>query len=314
MAAEKSAGKILILATKSCAYPGADAVGQGHQSYPANTYILRVKAPVLFPEHFYLDCFDKGIAGIIIMSCGVECPYEGAYEALAKRIDRVYVLMKARGLDIRRLRLTAICTVCTRAFIKEVNQMNDLISEFGPARPRPTGGQRRLRLCQATPDGALRSYRNGGKTKFTIRRPRPGRIAGLEAALESPTRIFRWLSLKRRLHRRQDDQALPRSFPTWIAPVVSPPQKWRPRPIVPTLPCSRTASCSPWCARATIYHAVVRQKSRYVDEGECIRLPPVRISVSRAGAGCRARRVCGPESHFYSLLQRNSPEGPDRPG
>ncbi len=72
MAAEKDAGKILILATESCAYPGADAVGQGHQSYPANTYILRVKDPVLFPEKFYLDCFDKGIAGIIIMSCGVE--------------------------------------------------------------------------------------------------------------------------------------------------------------------------------------------------------------------------------------------------
>jgi F420-non-reducing hydrogenase iron-sulfur subunit len=40
--------------------------------------------------------------------------------------------MKARGLDIRRLRLTAICTVCTRAFLNEVRQMNDLISELGP--------------------------------------------------------------------------------------------------------------------------------------------------------------------------------------
>jgi F420-non-reducing hydrogenase iron-sulfur subunit len=132
MAAGKYAGKILILAEDACAYPGADATGQGHLSYPANTYILRVKAAVLFPEQFYLDCFDKGIAGIIIMSCGVECPYPGAYEALAQRIDRVYALMKDRGLDIRRLRLTAICTVCTRAFIKEVKQMNDLISELGP--------------------------------------------------------------------------------------------------------------------------------------------------------------------------------------
>ena len=110
MGAAKDTGKILILAEDACAYPGADATGQGHMSYPANTYILRVKASVLFPEKFYLDCFDKGIAGIIIMSCGVETPYPGAYEALAKRIDRVYALMKERGLDIRRLRLTAICT------------------------------------------------------------------------------------------------------------------------------------------------------------------------------------------------------------
>ena len=138
MGAEKYAGKILILATESCAYPGADAVGQGHQSYPANTYLLRVKDPVLFPEKFYLDCFDQGVAGIIIMSCGVESPYPGSYEALAKCIDRVYPLMKARGLDIRRLRLTAICTVCTRAFVNEVRQMNDLVTELGPpGRGRP---------------------------------------------------------------------------------------------------------------------------------------------------------------------------------
>ena len=134
-------GKILILATETCAYPGADSVGQSHSSYPTNTFILRVRAPVLFPEHFYMDCFKKGISGIIIMSCGEECPYEGAYKALARRLDRVYQLMKAVDLDIRRLRLTAICTVCNRAFLKEINQMNDMITELGRLylhRPDPT--------------------------------------------------------------------------------------------------------------------------------------------------------------------------------
>ena len=125
-------GKILILATETCAYPGANSVGQAHSSYPANTYIMRVRAPVLFPEQFYLDCFKKGISGIIIMSCGEECPYEGAYHALARRLDRVYPMMKTHNLDIRRLRLTAICTVCNRAFLREVNDMNALIQELGP--------------------------------------------------------------------------------------------------------------------------------------------------------------------------------------
>ena len=128
----KHDGKILILATESCAYPGANSVGQAHSSYPANSFIVRVRAPVLFPERFFLDCFRKGIGGIIIMSCGEECPYEGAYHAMAKRLDRVYPLMKQHNLDVRRLRLTAICTVCNRAFLKEVNDMNNLIRELGP--------------------------------------------------------------------------------------------------------------------------------------------------------------------------------------
>jgi F420-non-reducing hydrogenase iron-sulfur subunit len=132
MATQENPAKILILATEDCAYPGANATGQAHMSYPENTYVVRVRAPVMFPEQFYMDCFNKGIYAIIIMSCGVECPYEGAYPALASRIDRVYVLMRKEGLDTRRLRLTGVCTVCTKAFVKEVNQMNDLVTELGP--------------------------------------------------------------------------------------------------------------------------------------------------------------------------------------
>ncbi len=131
MADRNSRPKILILATEACAYPGANSVGQAHLNYPDNTYILRVPTPAMFPERFFLDCFDKGIGGIIIMSCGSECPFEGAYEALAKRVDNVYRTMKERGLDIRRLRLTSICTVCNRAFINEVKQMNEVIAGLG---------------------------------------------------------------------------------------------------------------------------------------------------------------------------------------
>ena len=119
--------KILILATEACAYPGADHVGQTHVDYPTNTYIVRVPAPVIFPEAFYLRCYEKGIDGILVMSCGHECPYEGAYDRLAERIGSVHKLMKERGIDTNRLRICAICTVCSRAFLKEVHDMNELL-------------------------------------------------------------------------------------------------------------------------------------------------------------------------------------------
>ena len=119
--------KILILASETCAYPGADNVGQIHAEYPTNTYIIRVPAPVVYPADFYLRCFKKGIAGIIVMSCGHECPYEGAYDRLAQRIAQVHKLMKQHDIDTNRLRLCAICTVCSKAFLKEVHQMNELV-------------------------------------------------------------------------------------------------------------------------------------------------------------------------------------------
>jgi coenzyme F420-reducing hydrogenase delta subunit len=118
---------ILVLATEACAYPGADYVGQTHTEYPTNAYVVRVRAPVIFPEEFYWHAFSKGIDGILVMACGQECPYEGAYDRLSKRISAVHAQMKERGMPIQRLCLCAICTVCARAFLKEVNAMDDYL-------------------------------------------------------------------------------------------------------------------------------------------------------------------------------------------
>jgi hypothetical protein len=35
--------------------------------------------------------------------------------------------MKELGFDVKRLRLCAICTVCSKAFLREVNDMNNLL-------------------------------------------------------------------------------------------------------------------------------------------------------------------------------------------
>ena len=123
--------RILILATPSGGYRGADSVGQSHIDYPANTYILPVLSPAMFPEDFYLQSFERGIDAIIVMYSGTDCPYKGAADWTAKIINRVYPKMKERGIDTRRLRLVAICTVCVKPFLHEVNQMNELLNEIG---------------------------------------------------------------------------------------------------------------------------------------------------------------------------------------
>lgn len=125
--------KILIITTHASSYPGANAVGQAHREYSPDTFVMRVPDPVLFPVDFYLKAFSKGIGGIIIMSSGSDCPYEGAYEKLAARVQTVYASMRETGLSIERLKLTTICTVCVSAFIKEVNAMVENLSKLRSA-------------------------------------------------------------------------------------------------------------------------------------------------------------------------------------
>ena len=91
-----------------------------------------VRADALFPEDFFARAYARGIDGILIASCGSDCPYKGAYDKLAARIDRLVQRMKEGGLEIERMRLTAICTVCIKAFLKEVTQMDSRLRELGP--------------------------------------------------------------------------------------------------------------------------------------------------------------------------------------
>jgi len=123
--------RILILATTSGGYAGADAVGQLHTDYPNNTYILPVLCPSMFNEDFYLRIFKRGIDGVIVMYSGTDSPYTGGPERAAQLINKTYPIMKEHGIDTRRLKLTAICTVCTKPFLNEVNQMNNLLNEIG---------------------------------------------------------------------------------------------------------------------------------------------------------------------------------------
>jgi coenzyme F420-reducing hydrogenase delta subunit len=123
--------KILILATLAGGYAGADSTGQVHSDYPANTYILPVMCPCMFRPEFYVRAFEQGIDGIILMYSGTDSPFRVEADGTADLINRTYQLMKTRGLDIRRLRLAAICTVCVKPFIKEVNQMAELLKGIG---------------------------------------------------------------------------------------------------------------------------------------------------------------------------------------
>ncbi len=110
---------------------GADSTGQVHSEYPSNTYILPVMCPCMFPPEFFVRAFERGIDGIIIMYSGTDSPYTVEADGTADLVNRTYTLMKTRGIDIRRLRLAAICTVCVKPFLKEVNQMSELLKGIG---------------------------------------------------------------------------------------------------------------------------------------------------------------------------------------
>ena len=130
--ATETSPKILILATLSGGYRGADGVGQLHTDYPPNTYILPAVCGSMFPESFYLRAFERGFDAIIVMFSGSDCPYKDGAAKTADIINRTYEKMNALNLETERLRLAAICTVCTTPFLREIRRMEEILERIGP--------------------------------------------------------------------------------------------------------------------------------------------------------------------------------------
>jgi coenzyme F420-reducing hydrogenase delta subunit len=121
--------KILLITMERSSYLATDALGQLHLDYPANVYVLKTIYPGILPGYFYFDSFKKGIDGIIIASAGSDCPVESSYKLLSETVKNVQKQMKENGMNVKRLRLTSICSVCTAALLKEINAMLEFITK-----------------------------------------------------------------------------------------------------------------------------------------------------------------------------------------
>jgi F420-non-reducing hydrogenase iron-sulfur subunit len=127
--ASKAKPKILLVAMARSSYLAADALGQLHLEYPASVYIIKTLYPGILPSYFYVETFLKGMDGIIIAAAGADCPIEESYKQLATNVQKAHEVMTQKEMNVKRLRLTAICSVCTTALLKEINQMSEFITK-----------------------------------------------------------------------------------------------------------------------------------------------------------------------------------------
>jgi F420-non-reducing hydrogenase iron-sulfur subunit len=125
----KADTKILLVTMARSSYLAADALGQLHLEYPANVYIIKTLYPGILPSYFYIESFEKGMDGIIIAAAGADCPIEESYKQLSENVKNAHAIMTKKEMNAKRLRLTAICSVCTTSLLKEINQMSEFIAK-----------------------------------------------------------------------------------------------------------------------------------------------------------------------------------------
>jgi F420-non-reducing hydrogenase iron-sulfur subunit len=120
-----------------CAYSGADLAGVSRITSAPNVSAIRVMCSGRVDPGFVLRAFELGADGVLIAGCHLgDCHYaEGNYKAM-RRTALLKALLRARGIDPRRLRIEWVSAAEGEKWARVVNEMTEQLRALGPAVPR----------------------------------------------------------------------------------------------------------------------------------------------------------------------------------
>lgn len=77
-----------------------------------------------------MHAFEQGFDGVFIAADGSDCPYsESCTEKTGEIIAKTHELMIEKKLDPARLRMAAICSVCSESFVKQIRSFNEYLQK-----------------------------------------------------------------------------------------------------------------------------------------------------------------------------------------
>ncbi len=120
--------RILVFSTEKISDPAIDMAGLLKLHYPPTVYTISIPCSSGVKSRWILHAFEKGFDGVFIAADGSDCPYgESCTEKTGKIISQTQELMKEKNIETARLRMAAICSVCSESFVKQMKSFNEYL-------------------------------------------------------------------------------------------------------------------------------------------------------------------------------------------
>jgi F420-non-reducing hydrogenase iron-sulfur subunit len=124
----KKNASILVFSTDKISDPAIDMAGLLKLHYPPTVYTITVPCSSGIKSRWILHAFAKGFDGVFIAADGSDCPYgESCTEKTGKLVQQTHELMKQKSIEPARLRMAAICSVCSESFVKQMKSFNEYL-------------------------------------------------------------------------------------------------------------------------------------------------------------------------------------------
>lgn len=130
MPAASGKAKILVFSTEKISDPAIDMAGLLKLHYPSTVYTISVPCSSSIKPRWILHAYAKGFDGVFIAADGSDCPYdESCTEKTGKIVAATQEMMKEQQIDPARLRMAAICSVCSEAFVRQIKSFSEYLSK-----------------------------------------------------------------------------------------------------------------------------------------------------------------------------------------
>ncbi|WP_372751447.1 hydrogenase iron-sulfur subunit [Labilibaculum sp.] len=113
--------KILVFSTEKISDPAIDMAGLLKLHYPPTVYTITVPCSSGIKPKWILHALERGFDGVFIAADGTDCPYgESCVDKTGQLVGTIQETLKEKGMDPARLKMAAICSVCSEPFVKHV--------------------------------------------------------------------------------------------------------------------------------------------------------------------------------------------------
>ncbi len=124
----RKSAKILVFSTEKISDPAIDMAGLLKLHYPPTVYTITVPCSSGIKSRWILRAYEKGFDGVFIAADGSDCIFgESCTEKTGNVVGRTHELMKEKGIEPARLRMAAICSVCSESFVKQIKSFNEYL-------------------------------------------------------------------------------------------------------------------------------------------------------------------------------------------
>lgn len=124
----KKSAKILVFSTEKISDPAIDMAGLLKLHYPPTVFTISIPCSSGIKPSWILHAYEKGFDGVFIAADGTDCVYgESCVEKTGNLVGRTYNMMKENDIDPARLRMAAMCSVCSESFVKQMRSFNEYL-------------------------------------------------------------------------------------------------------------------------------------------------------------------------------------------